>query len=212
MYLATILAAVLLSPISFGGMTGRNAACRASGRDKVQAATANENPQATTTDPAPKKGAEQKPPESKPDETPSVVKADEPIPQKPPASQPKVAARKRSSRSKKPVTPPTAENEPRKIVIHQGGTSEPVAQILPGISPEEANRQRESAERLLDAAESSLQQLVARSLHPRQQDTVVQIRQYIDRARSALKESDPQRAHTLAQKAYLLSDDLAKHK
>ena len=211
MYLATILAAVLLSPISSAGMTGRDAACRVSRSDPEQASAANENPPATTTEPDTKKSADQQPPESKPQETPSVVKTDEPIPQTPPASQSKSAARKRSSRTKKLVTPPTAENEPRKIVIHQGGTSEPVAQILPGISPEEANRQRESAERLLDAAESSLQQLAPRSLHPRQQDTVVQIRQYIDWARSALKESDPQRAHTLAQKAYLLSDDLAKH-
>jgi hypothetical protein len=39
----------------------------------------------------------------------------------------------------------------------------------------------------------------------------VQIRHYIDGARSALKESDTQRAHTLALKAYLLSDDLVKH-
>jgi hypothetical protein len=40
---------------------------------------------------------------------------------------------------------------------------------------------------------------------------VVQIRQYMDVARSALNESDTQRAHTLALKAYLLSDDLVKH-
>jgi hypothetical protein len=48
-------------------------------------------------------------------------------------------------------------------------------------------------------------------LNQNQQGLVVQIRQYVDGARSALKESDIQRAHTLAQKAYLLSDDLAKH-
>jgi hypothetical protein len=103
-----------------------------------------------------------------------------------------------------------AESEPRKIVIHQGGTSEPVAQILPGMSPEEANQQRESSEQLLAAAETSLQQLAYRPIDTKKQDTVVQIRQYMDAARAALKDSDPQRAHTLAQKAYLLSDDLVK--
>ncbi len=210
MYSAAILAALLLFPISSGGMIGRDAACRVSRSDKVQATAANENPQEPATSPAPENAAGQQPPESKPEAPPSVAKTDEPLPQKPPASRPKSSAHKSGTRSKKPVTPP-AENEPRKVVIHQGGTSAPVAQMLPGISPEEASRQRESAEQLLDAAETSLQQLAARFLHPKQQDTVVQIRQYIDGARSALKENDTQRARTLAQKAYLLSADLVKH-
>ena len=110
---------------------------------------------------------------------------------------------------KKP-RPLAAENEPRKIVIHRGGTSEPVAQILPGMTLEEANRQRESSEQLLAAAETSLRQLAYRPIDTKKQDTIVQIRQYMDAARAALKDSDPQRAHTLAQKAYLLSDDLVK--
>ena len=107
--------------------------------------------------------------------------------------------------------PLTADGEPRKIVIHRGGVGEPVTQILPGISQEEADRQRESAEQLLAAAESSLKELATRSLNVQQQETVVQVRQYVGVARSALKESDTQRAHTLALKAYLLSDDLVKH-
>ena len=79
------------------------------------------------------------------------------------------------------------------------------------MTEEEAARQRENAEQLLMAAESSLEQLAARSLSMNRQQIVVQIRQYIGVARSALKESDTQRAHTLALKEYLLSDDLLKH-
>jgi hypothetical protein len=120
------------------------------------------------------------------------------------------APKKRKRRGRK-STLPAVPGEPRKVVIHRGGTNEPTAQILPGITQEEAARQRQDAEQLLTAAESSLGQLAARSLGPRRQQTVVQIRQYIGVARSALKESDPQRAHTLALKAYLLSDDLVKH-
>ena len=48
-------------------------------------------------------------------------------------------------------------------------------------------------------------------LTPKRQEIVVQIRQYLDGARSALKDGDTQRAHTLALKAYLLTDDLLKH-
>ena len=44
-----------------------------------------------------------------------------------------------------------------------------------------------------------------------QQETVGQIRNYMEGARAALKEGDVQRAGTLAGKAHLLADDLAKH-
>jgi len=118
--------------------------------------------------------------------------------------------RKRRSRAHKPSTA-TPAGEPRKTVVHQGGASEPIAQILPGITLEEASHQRENAEQLLASTESNLKQLAARTLNPNQQEMFVQIRHYIDGARSALKESDTQRAHTLALKAYLLSDDLVKH-
>src|SRR5262249_13226214 len=112
-------------------------------------------------------------------------------------------------RGKKAFQPP-ADGEPRKIVIHRGGAREPVTQILPGISEDEATRQRESAEQLLVATNNALKELEVRTLNANQHDTVVQIRQYIDVAHSALRESDLQRAHTLALKAYLLSDDLLK--
>ena len=101
--------------------------------------------------------------------------------------------------------------EPRKVVIHQGGISEPAVQIVPGITQEEANRQRENAEQLLAATDANLKRLAARTLTLSQQETTGQIRYYIDGARSALKDGDTRRAHTLAQKAYLLSDDLVKY-
>jgi len=118
--------------------------------------------------------------------------------------------RKRRSRGRK-LSTPTADGEPRKIVVHRGGASEPIAQILPGMTQEEASHQRENAEQLLVSTESNLNQLAARTLNLNRQEMVVQIRQYMDRARLALKEGDTQRAHTLALKAYLLSDDLVKH-
>jgi hypothetical protein len=121
-----------------------------------------------------------------------------------------VAPRKRRLRGKRLKSP---EGEPRKVVIHHGGTSDPVSEIVPGITLEEANRQRESAEQLLTASDTSLQQLAAHKLNAKQEETVIQIRQYMDAARNALKgnNSDTQRAHTLALKAYLLSDDILKH-
>ena len=96
-------------------------------------------------------------------------------------------------------------------MVREGGASEPAAQIAPGMTPAEATRQRHNAEELLGATDEKLKQLTGRTLDAKQQETVGQIRNYMDGARSALKEGDVRRANTLAQKAHLLSEDLLKH-
>lgn len=204
---AAILVAVLLAAPM---LPGRDVARRVSWSEPAQAAsTQEENPQPPAVDPA-RTGGDEKPSAGKVEELPPPdKKAEESSPQKAP-EKPRVNVSKRGVRSKRHAPPP-ADGEPRKIVVHRGGVREPVTQILPGISQEEADRQRESAEQLLAAADSSLKELGIRSLGVRRQQTVAQIRQYVDLARAALKESDTQRAHTLAMKAYLLSDDLVKH-
>ncbi len=103
------------------------------------------------------------------------------------------------------------DGAPRKIVVREGGASEPAALIAPGMSPAEATRQRQNAEQLLGSTDDKLKRLAERTLDARQQETVGQIRNYMDVARSALKEGDVRRANTLAQKAHLLSEDLTKH-
>ena len=100
---------------------------------------------------------------------------------------------------------------PRKIVVREGGASEPAAQIAPGMTPAEAARERQNAEQLLGAAGDQVKQLAGRTLDARQQETVGQIRNYMAGARSALQEGDVRRASTLAQKAHLLAEDLVKH-
>jgi len=105
----------------------------------------------------------------------------------------------------------SAESGPRKIVVREGGASEPAAQIAPGMTPAEATHQRHNAEQLLGATDDKLKRLAGRTLDAKQQETVGQIRNYIDGARLALKEGDVRRANTLAQKAHLLSEDLVKH-
>ena len=127
------------------------------------------------------------------------------------ATGPAAPAHKRRSRGSKPADVPAAEGETRKVEIRRGGVSEPVTQIIPGMSLEDSNRQRQEAEDLLTAAASDLKNLASRSLNSNQQEVVSQIRHYMDVARSALSDGDIQRAHRLAQKAQLLSDDLMKH-
>jgi hypothetical protein len=95
--------------------------------------------------------------------------------------------------------------------VREGGAIEPTAQIAPGLAPQEAGQQRQNTEELLRLTEESLKQLAGRTLDSPRQETVAQIHNYVDGARSALKDGDTQRAHTLALKAHLLADDLLKH-
>ena len=103
------------------------------------------------------------------------------------------------------------DGAPRKIVVREGGASEPTAQIAPGMTPAEAARERQNAEQLLGSTGAQLKQLAERKLNLQQQETMGQIRNYMEGARSALKEGDVSRASTLAEKAHLLAEDLVKH-
>jgi len=123
----------------------------------------------------------------------------------------KVSARPATTKkpTRKQASQP-APGEPRRVVVRRGGVDAPTAQISPGMTEEQARRQRQRAEQFLDSTENNLRQLAGRKLDQNQWDTIAQIRNYMAGARSALKDGDPRRARTLAFKARLLSDDLVK--
>ena len=123
------------------------------------------------------------------------------------APKPKVAAKKRRHRKKATAAAAT----PEKKVVRNGGTADPVVQLAPGMSEEQASNQRQSTSELLSATDANLKQISSRQLNATQQDCVSQIRKYIEQAKAAEKAGDVQRAHNLASKAVMLSDDLAKH-
>ena len=114
-------------------------------------------------------------------------------------------------RRRKNARKPAPVGDPHKIVVREGGAVAPPAQIVPGLAPQEAGQQRQNTVELLRVTDQNLKQLTAHTLDSRQQETVTQIHNYVDGARSALKDGDTQRAHTLALKAHLLADDLVKH-
>jgi len=95
--------------------------------------------------------------------------------------------------------------------VRQGGAAEPSAQIVTGMTLQEAIAQRQDAEKSLDAADENLRRLLGRPLDAQQEETVSQIHNYMGRARSALREGDISRGHTLAVKANLLAEDLVKY-
>jgi hypothetical protein len=124
------------------------------------------------------------------------------------ASPSKIPAARARRRHKHTVV---VRKDPRKVVVPEGGAREPPAQIAPGLTPEEAARERRDAEQWLTSADGQLKMLSGRTLGAQQEETVGQVRNYMVGARSALKEGDMRRANTLALKAHLLSEDLVKH-
>jgi len=115
------------------------------------------------------------------------------------------------TRRRRKHTASTPVGAPRRIVVREGGATEPAEQIMPGMTPVEATRQRQNAEQWLASTGDQLKRLAERTLDARQEDTVGQIRNYMEGARTALQEGDVRRASTLAQKAHLLAEDLVKH-
>jgi hypothetical protein len=125
------------------------------------------------------------------------------------SSSPKASTPDAKKRHKR--TPAVVHSDPRKVVVPEGGAKEPPSQIAPGLAPDEAGRERREADQWLSSTDAQLKVLADRRLSVQQQDTVGQVRNYLVEARSALQENDLRRAHTLALKAHLLSDELIKH-
>jgi len=130
-----------------------------------------------------------------------------------PAQKPAASAEKKQTvaRKKHRKRTPAPSGTPRKVVVREGGAREPAEQIAPGVTPAEAARQRQNVEQWLDSTDGQLKQLSERKLNTQQDETLGQIRNYMDGARGALREGDVRRASTLAEKAHLLSDDMVKH-
>ena len=116
---------------------------------------------------------------------------------------------------RKPANPEKtteARNTPQKVVIPaEKAQPTPVpGQISPGQTPGDAHSQT-STEQLLQGAESNLNG-IKRTLNKDEEAMRAQIRDFISQSRKAIGENDPARAHNLAVKARLLSDELVKQR
>jgi hypothetical protein len=111
-----------------------------------------------------------------------------------------------SSAKKKKHRPPS--NTRSTTVVRNGGTSDPIVAIVPTQSDQEASQQLNNTNQLLASADLNLKQLAGRRLSADQEDTVKQIKVYMQQARTATKNGEAQRAYNLANKANMLSADL----
>jgi outer membrane biosynthesis protein TonB len=163
---------------------------------------AEATPQATPTPAeAETKPAEQQPPEAQPSPTPAEQ------PQTAEKTKPKHT---RHAAAKRPgEKPEVAHNTPPKKVIPAEPAPTP-QQISPGPTSDGGNSQA-STDQLLQGAEANLNG-ITRQLSKDEEAMRAQIREFIKQSRTATTENDPTRAHTLAVKARLLSDELVKQR
>ncbi len=227
MYLAIILGFCALATPSFAALMQAQPpqlnqetqpAPDAAPAGSPQDAPKNDAPQ-NTAPPSPAAGPSQpgaepqpepaSPPETKPETAPEPQKAQPEPAAKNPESKSAKKAPSKKKRRRKTCAPPAATSD--KKVVRNGGTVDPVVQLAPGMSAEQASSQRQSTAQLLAATDDNLKQIASRQLSSAQQDSVSQIRKYMEQANAAEKAGDVQRAHNLASKALLLSDDLVKH-
>jgi hypothetical protein len=96
------------------------------------------------------------------------------------------------------------------VVVHNGSTSDPAVAISPTLTQQQASQELSTTNQLLANADANLKQVAQRQLSSDEEDTVKQIEVYMEEARTAVKTGETQRAYNLANKANLLSSDLAR--
>ena len=169
-------------------------------------------PEAQAT-PEPAKPEPQTTPEqqAKPEQPTAPDSTQPPENVQPNAEKPDCGASKGKKRNSKRKAPAQAATGPRKTVVRNGSTADPVVQLAPSVTDQQASQQRQSTAQLLAATDANLTKISARQLTSSQQDMVNQIHNYMQQAKAAETAGDLQRARNLAFKAQLLSDEVLRH-
>jgi hypothetical protein len=82
--------------------------------------------------------------------------------------------------------------------------------LAPQVSSEDERRIQTEAQRRIERAERLVRQIDLRRLATDQQENLLTVQSFLAKAREALTERDVERALTLADKAYLLADQLTR--
>jgi len=108
------------------------------------------------------------------------------------------------------ASPAPASGNNSTKVVRNGGTSEPIVAISPAETQQQAIQELSTTNQLLADADANLRELSGRQLTADDEGTVQQIQLYMQQARAAVKNGEAQRAYILANKADMLSTDLAR--
>jgi hypothetical protein len=143
------------------------------------------------------------------------------------ASRPAPSSREPAPGSAKPVTPPPTAREPQSPTPPPAAPAAPAAPVppprtaaippnvpppvlAPQASAEEEQRIKSQAERRIEGTERLVQKIDPSRLVREQRENYLTIQSFLSKAKEALSTRDVQRAFTLADKAYLLADELSK--
>lgn len=121
----------------------------------------------------------------------------------------KAAAQKQPTKKRRPVKK-KGSTQSGKVVVRNGGAKDDSGQLAPAMSQEQELHSRENTAQLLATTDSNLKAIAGRQLSDSQQGMVDQIRAYVRQSKVASDAGDLPRAHTLAYKAHLLSDELSR--
>lgn len=102
-----------------------------------------------------------------------------------------------------PAAPPRTAAIPREPTV-------PAPVLTPQASAEDEQRVKSQAERRIEGTERLVQKIDPSRLVREQRENYLTIQSFLVKAREALSTRDVQRAFTLADKAYLLADELSK--
>jgi hypothetical protein len=98
---------------------------------------------------------------------------------------------------------------PHKKIVRNGGSDEPEIELLGGTPADQAASER-STEELTAATKENLKKISGRQLSATEQETLEQIKQFMQQSKEALAAGDAALGHNLAVKARLLSEELVK--
>jgi len=133
-------------------------------------------------------------------------------------SAPPAGAEQPEERSRR-VAPPSGSSPARTAPPRPGAPAPapppvpadaPPPVLSPVLSAVDEQKLRAEAQQRIDGAEQHLRQVDPAKLASGQQDSLQTVQSFLDKAREALRTQDVQRAFTLADKAYLLADELAR--
>jgi hypothetical protein len=147
--------------------------------------------------------AQPPPAQEPPSEKAEAVPAPKPKPKRRAKKTPAVTAQ-----AQPPPAPQQQASASGKLVIQEGGSPNQ-GQLAPNMTGEATNHHKQTTQQLLDSTEANLKG-IKRTLTPEEQAMVAQIKDYMEQSRKATVEADLVRAHNLALKARLLSDELVK--
>ena len=128
-----------------------------------------------------------------------------PSPVSPPRAVPTPEPRRPAAPRPAAVTPAPAPQPPPVRVI-----PDPAPVLSPVLSVVDEQRLRADTQRRIEGASQRLRHIDTAKLASGDQDSLQTVQSFLEKAREALQAQDFQRAFTLADKAYLLADELAK--